>query len=95
VVAGQPLSAADIGPPVMVAKGQTVVMVVETPGLYLAVQGLALSPGGRDDVIQVMNPLSRAVVAARVTSPGRAVIAPGSTPLVQPGATPRNPEVAN
>ena len=96
VTAGQPLVAADVGPPVMVAKGATVVMVVETPGMSLAAQGLALSSGGRDDVIQVMNPLSRAVVAARVTSPGRAIITPGSAPLVPPApATPRSPEVAN
>jgi flagella basal body P-ring formation protein FlgA len=95
MVAGQPLAAADLGPPVMISKGQTVVMTVEVPGLSMALQGLAMSPGGRDDIIQVMNPLSRAVVAARVTSPGRAVIAPGSSPLVAPGGPSRNPEVAN
>ena len=43
-----------------------------------------------------MNPVSRAVVAARVTGPGRAVIAPGAVPLVPPAnATPRSNEVAN
>jgi flagella basal body P-ring formation protein FlgA len=96
IVAGQPLTATDIGPPVMVAKGDTVVVVLDTPGIYLAAQGVSLSAGGHDDVIQVMNPLSRAVVAARVVGPGRAVIAPGSTPLVAPAAAPpRSPEIAN
>ncbi|MBC7800383.1 MAG: flagellar basal body P-ring formation protein FlgA, partial [Gemmatimonadaceae bacterium] len=96
IVVGQPLTAADIGPPVMVPKGATVVIVVESPGLSMAAQGLALEAGGRDDVIQIMNPLSRAVVEARITGPGRAVISPGSSPVVAPAkARPRNPEVSN
>ncbi len=84
IVAGQPLAAADIGPPMLVAKGDTVVMVVDTPSMYLAVQGLALGEGGRGDIVQVMNPLSRAVVAARVTGPGRAVIAAAGAPAGSP-----------
>jgi flagella basal body P-ring formation protein FlgA len=96
IVSGQPITAADLGPPLMVQKGATVVLVLETPGMSLAAQGLALSSGGRDDLIQVMNPLSRAVVAARVSGPGRATILPGSTPLVPPNrAAPRSSEVAN
>lgn len=96
IIAGQPLTAADVGTQVLVAKGETVVIVVETSSMSLSAQGTALGPGGRGDVIQVMNPLSRAVVAARITGPGRAVIAPGSTPLVAAaGARARSPEVAN
>jgi flagella basal body P-ring formation protein FlgA len=96
VVAGQTLALADVGAPVMVSKGATVVIALETPNMSLAAQGVALSSGGRDDVIQIMNPLSRAVVAAKVTAPGRAVILPGSSPLVAPArATPRPSEVAN
>ena len=97
VVAGQPLAQADFGPPVMIAKGATVVVLVESPGIMLAAQGIALGAGGREDVIQIMNPLSRAVIAARVTGPGRASINPGSAPLVAPAraATPSGMEVAN
>lgn len=96
IAAGQPLAAADIGPPLLVTKGETVVVTLESAGMSLAVQGVSLGQGGRDDVIQVMNPLSRAVVAARVAGPGRATIMPGSVPLVAPAsATPHNSEVAN
>jgi flagella basal body P-ring formation protein FlgA len=96
IVAGQPLAMADVGAPVMVPKGATVVIVLETANMSLAAQGVALSSGGHDDVIEIMNPLSRAVVAARVTGPGRAVILPGTTPLVAPTrAISRIPEVAN
>ena len=42
-----------------------------------------------------MNPLSRAVVAARVIGPGRAVVAPGAPPVSPTNATLRSPEVAN
>jgi flagella basal body P-ring formation protein FlgA len=97
IALGQPIAAGDIGQPVMIAKGATVVVMMDTPGMSIAAQALALGSGGRDDTIQVMNPLSRAVMEARVTGPGRAAIAPGSTPIVapkSPNATPHSPEVA-
>jgi flagella basal body P-ring formation protein FlgA len=96
IVAGQPVDTADVGAPIMVSKGATVVLLLETPNMSLTAQGLALGSGGRGDVIQVMNPLSHAVMAARVTGPGEAAIAPGSTPLVPAVRTTwRSPEVAN
>ena len=94
VVAGQALALVDVGPPVMVPKGSSVVIAVDTQGLSLTAQGVALEAGGRDDMIQVMNPLSRAVLQARITGPGRASVAPGSAPVVSPKSLPRNPEVA-
>ena len=36
--AGQPVAAADLGPPQLVAKGATVVMVLDAPGMSLAAQ---------------------------------------------------------
>ena len=95
IALGQPILSGDIGQPVMIAKGATVVLLMDTPGLSIAAQGLALASGGRDDTIQVMNPLSRAVMAARVIGPGRATITPGSAPLVPPAnATQHSPEIA-
>ncbi len=92
---GQPIVGGDVGQPVMIAKGATVVLLMDTPGLSIAAQGVALASGGRDDTIQVMNPLSRAVVEARVTGPGRATIAPGSTPVVAPANVTRHgPDIA-
>lgn len=96
LVSGQPLSAGDIGAPVMVNKGDTVVIVVDTPNMYMAAQGLALGAGGRGDVVQVMNPLSRAIVAARITAPGKATIAPGASPVTPARNGPQNvADVAN
>ncbi len=96
IMTGQPVATADLGAPIMVPKGATVVLLLETPNMSLAAQGLALGAGGRDDVIQVMNPVSKAVVAARVTGTGRAVVLPGSSPIVPPArATQRSPEIIN
>jgi flagella basal body P-ring formation protein FlgA len=96
IAAGQPVMISDIGQPMMVAKGAPVVLVMESPGLSIAAQGLALSSGGRDDVIEVMNPLSRAVVSARVIGPGRTSVSPNSTPLTRPArhGAPPNPQVS-
>lgn len=96
IVAGQPLEADNIGSPVMVPKGATVVLVLNTPTMSLTARGLALGSGGQGDVIEVMNPLTRAVVAARVSGAGRATIEPGSAPLVPPSrAMPANSEAMN
>jgi flagella basal body P-ring formation protein FlgA len=93
---GQPLGTGDVGPPILVSKGETVVIVMETPNMSLALQGLALSAGGRDDVIQVMNPVSRAIVAAKVSGPGRAIVAPGGTPpALSASASPHPSEITN
>ena len=96
IALGQPLVEADVGPPLMVQKGSTVVILLETANMSLAAQGLALSSGGRGDEIQVMNPLSRSVVVARVTGVGKAVVLSGSSPIVPPSrVVTRNTEVAN
>jgi flagella basal body P-ring formation protein FlgA len=96
IVSGQPITAGDLGPPLIVLKGATVVMALETSNMSLAAQGLALTSGGRDDVIQVMNPSSRAVIAARVTGPGKAVILPGGAPQTPSSPVAQKiPEVAN
>jgi flagella basal body P-ring formation protein FlgA len=97
IVAGQPVSPSDVAPPILVAKGSTVVIAVETPTMSLAAQGIAMTAGSRGDTIQVMNPLSRAIVEARVINAGRAVIEPGSAPIAPPraNARPKAPEISN
>jgi flagella basal body P-ring formation protein FlgA len=96
IVAGQPLERDNVGPPIMVPKGATVTLVLNTPNMSLTARGLALGSGGRGDTIEVMNPLTRAIVAARVSGAGSATIEPGSAPLVPPSrAMQPNPEAMN
>jgi len=96
LVAGQPVAFADIGAPILISQGSAVVLTLDTPGMSIAAQGRALTAGGRGDLIQVMNLVSRAVLEARVNGPGQASVLPGSMPVVVAaiGARSRSPEVA-
>ena len=95
LVSGQPVPIADIGAPILVEKGGLVMLSIEMPGMSIAAQGRALDAGGRGDTIQVMNPMSHAVLEARVSGPGQASVVPGSTPVVAAaGSLSRSSEVA-
>jgi flagella basal body P-ring formation protein FlgA len=67
--------------PAMVAKGATVLMVLDSPGIALTAQGQAAEAGAIGERIRVLNPVSRAVVEAEVVGPDRVRVAPGSTPV--------------
>lgn len=89
VAAGSPLPLADLSRPPLVRRGQRVLIALDAPGLTLAEQGRALESGAADASIRVLNTLSHAVLAARVTGPGEVSVAPGSLPLAAPGSGPR------
>jgi flagella basal body P-ring formation protein FlgA len=86
---GQPMPLGDLAHLAAIRKGAQIGMVLETPGLTLLAQGIALEPGGIGDRIQVLNPVSRAVVEAVVIAADRVRVAPGSTPLLQSAARPQ------
>jgi flagella basal body P-ring formation protein FlgA len=73
---GQPLHLADLGRPVVVAKGAPLQLSLEGAGLHLTAQGVAAEPGGLGERIHVLNPYSRAIILAEVTGPGRARVTP-------------------
>jgi flagella basal body P-ring formation protein FlgA len=68
--AGEPLRLADVRHPVLVAKGATVTMIFEAPGISLSATGRALAEGGEGDSITVLNPVSYRQVQATVIAPG-------------------------
>lgn len=78
---GQAIQVADLGRAVVIEKGQAVTMLLDSPGLQLSAQGVAMEPAGVGDILPVLNPLSRMVVRAEVTGPGQARIVPG-TPVM-------------
>ena len=80
VQAGQPIQLADLGRPIVVTKGQPLVLLLEGPGLSLTAQGVANEPGGMAERIHVTNPYSHAVLEAEIIGPGRARVVPGSVP---------------
>lgn len=81
VSAGQPLAAGDLQRPALVQRRGNVQIVLESAGLLLTAQGVALEAGGTGDQVRVLNPVSHAVMLAEVIGPGRVRVAPGSVPL--------------
>ncbi|EKS37737.1 flagella basal body P-ring formation protein FlgA [Afipia clevelandensis ATCC 49720] len=76
--AGQALKAADLGKPDMVARDQSVMLIYETPGLYLTGRGKALESGTEGDTVSVTNLQSKRTVQGVVTGPGQvSIIVPG------------------
>ena len=69
--AGEMLRLEDVRHPVVVAKGSTVTMTFEAPGLVLTASGRAMSEGGVGDTVTVQNPASYRQISAIVTGPGQ------------------------
>jgi flagella basal body P-ring formation protein FlgA len=76
-----PFMGADLMVPHIIAKNETVTMIVEGPGLSLTTQGRALEAAPRGGRLSVMNLTSRNVVEAEAIGPGRVRVSLGAAPL--------------
>jgi flagella basal body P-ring formation protein FlgA len=83
--AGLHFMTVDLVAPVVVAKNQPVVMLLEAPGLSLSARGRALEDAGMGEMVRVMNLLSRSVVEAEAIGPGRVRVTPGAVPMLVAG----------
>ena len=81
IQAGQPLPAADLIRPAIVQRDSLVRMQLETRGLSLSGQGVALESGARGERIRIRNNNSRAVLEAEVIGPGEVRVAPDTVPV--------------
>ncbi len=86
IAAGQPVPRSELMRPELVKKGAHVIMLLDSPGLAVTAEGLALEGGGEGERIRVQNPMSHAVVEAEVLADGRVRVEPGAIPLVSAGA---------
>ena len=68
--AGELIRAGDLKRPTMVAKGSSVTMVFDAPGMRLSAVGRAMAEGAEGDTITVLNPTSFRKVEAVVIKPG-------------------------
>jgi flagella basal body P-ring formation protein FlgA len=68
--AGESVRPDDVRRPILVAKGSTVTMIFEAPGITLTAAGRAMSEGGMGETVTVQNPTSFRQVSAVVTGPG-------------------------
>jgi len=79
--AGETFRLSDLKRPTLVAKGATVTMVFEAPGVALTATGRALAEGGEGDSIAVLNPTSYRQVVAVVIAPGTVHVGPAANSL--------------
>ena len=73
---GQALTSADLTRPPLVQRGALVRMRLDSDGISLCAQGIAVQAGARGDRIRVENPMSHSIVDAEVTSEGEVRVAP-------------------
>jgi flagella basal body P-ring formation protein FlgA len=76
-----PFMGADLMVPHIIAKNESVTMILEGPGLSLTTQGRALEAAPRGGRLSVMNLSSRNVVEAEAIGPGRVRVNLGAVPL--------------
>ena len=82
MMVGNPLSPEELSRPSLVSRGMSVLLRLEDTGLVLVAKGVAIEDGGLDDRIHVLNPVSRAILVARVTGAGTVQVDPASTPVM-------------
>jgi len=82
---GLPFMLADLAAPIVVAKHQPVLMVLDAPGISLTARGRALEDASLGETVRVMNLASRAVIEAQAIGPGRVRVTPGAQPILIAG----------
>lgn len=74
----QPIPLAELGRAMVVQKGESVNLSLETAGLAVSARTIATEPGGIGDHIRVLNELARTTVEAEIIGAGRARAVPGT-----------------
>lgn len=72
--AGAVIRQNDVDPPLLVQKGELVIVHFNAPGLSLTTQARALENGARGALIRVVNTQTNRILEANVTAPGRAKV---------------------
>lgn len=74
--AEEPLHSQDVAVPLVVHKGDLVILVLETPSMRLTAQGKALDDGEMHAVVRVANTQSKRVIDATVVGPNLVAVTP-------------------
>lgn len=69
--AGETLRVQDLRRPVLIARGSTVTMTFEAPGIVLTSSGRAITEGGLGDTVTIQNPASFRQITGVVIGPGQ------------------------
>ena len=81
IPAGAPIPIADLMPPSQIRRGEPVRLLLQSNGLSLSGQGVALEAGALGERIKVRNISSQAVIEAEVQGPGVVRVLPGTAPI--------------
>ena len=84
--AGAPLLLTDLARPQAVQRGEAVQMQLQTPGISVSAQGIAMDSGAVGERVRVLNATSRAVVEAEVLSSGQVRVSGTAPVLLPPGS---------
>ncbi|WP_375463967.1 flagellar basal body P-ring formation chaperone FlgA [uncultured Methylobacterium sp.] len=76
LTAGAILRQGDTAPPDLVARGEAVTIVYDSPGISLAMRGQATDAGRLGATVNVVNVASKKVLQAVVVGPGRVSVGP-------------------
>jgi flagella basal body P-ring formation protein FlgA len=71
---GAAVKASDLAKPDLVQRDQSVVLIYETPGIYLTIRGKALEGGTEGDVVNVLNLQSKRTVTGVVVGRGQVTV---------------------
>lgn len=78
---GQPLAATDLMKPELVARGETVMLTYQAPGVTLTLRGQAQGSGALGDSIAVLNIETKRIVQGVVSGTGRVTVGAATTHL--------------
>lgn len=82
---GQVLRSGDLTKPLMVKRGEPVMLLYEVPGIVLTARGKAEENGAIGEVINITNVQSKRIIQAIVTGPGQVTVT-SLTPRVNTAA---------
>ena len=91
LAAGSVVRSGDLARPEIVARGEAVTIVYESPGLTLTLRGRANEAGAQGDLIAVTNPQSKKALQATVVAPGRVSVGAALPGRVAVHAAPARP----
>ncbi|MFS8182400.1 flagellar basal body P-ring formation chaperone FlgA [Pseudovibrio denitrificans] len=76
---GSTITPRDVSTPVLVKRGAKVTVLYKIPGMNISTQGKAKSEGGKNDLIEIVNPTSKKTILAEVIGKNIAVVTTSNT----------------
>jgi len=74
ISASRPIKASDVHAPLIVKKGDLVIMILKKGSLSLTTKGKALDNGAKGDMVRILNTNSRQTIEAQVTGPQKVTV---------------------